>query len=318
MTTGSNKYLDLMTTAQLQKIHIIDYFNILLMLFSCAVAYLVPWQLLLAAYAILGPAHYLTQISWMHDKHYFTQQSSDYIYLILLSAIMLLTYRYYSQFMVITLCLAIAMAFSQALKWRLLLALLGVLLAIQLHNFTWLIVLLLFIPTIIHVFFFTAGFVLNGALKNNSWPGYASLLVLMGCAASFFMLTPSSADVTLSNYVSENMHYFQGMAQDLMRTLRLSDNQQHGLQVIRFIAFAYTYHYCNWFSKTGIIKWHQMSVTRIAIITMLYLTAIGLYAYSYSLGFLVLLSLSFLHVILELPLDMIMLKNTSILLYSRL
>jgi hypothetical protein len=94
--TRSIKCSEIMTTAQLQKIHIIDYFNILLMLFSCAVAYLVPWQLLLAAYAILGPAHYLTQISWMHGKHYFTQQRSDYIYLIVLSAIMILTYRYFS------------------------------------------------------------------------------------------------------------------------------------------------------------------------------------------------------------------------------
>src|SRR5208337_4813876 len=33
---------------------------------------LVPFELLLLAYGILGPLHYLTEISWLHDRHYFT------------------------------------------------------------------------------------------------------------------------------------------------------------------------------------------------------------------------------------------------------
>jgi hypothetical protein len=33
---------------------------------------------------------------------------------------------------------------------------------------------------------------------------------------------------------------------------------------LRFIAFAYTYHYLNWFSKTDIIRWHVVSQRRIA------------------------------------------------------
>ena len=30
-------------------------------------------------------------------------------------------------------------------------------------------------------------------------------------------------------------------------------------KVQAFLAFAYTYHYLNWFSKTLIIKWHQVA-----------------------------------------------------------
>ena len=33
-----------------------------------------------------------------------------------------------------------------------------------------------------------------------------------------------------------------------------------GLAIMRFIAFAYAYHYLNWFSKTAVIRWHAAAV----------------------------------------------------------
>src|SRR5262249_58003852 len=38
---------------------------------SAAFAYVVPFEGLLYAYAILGPAHYLTELNWLHDRGYF-------------------------------------------------------------------------------------------------------------------------------------------------------------------------------------------------------------------------------------------------------
>ncbi len=38
---------------------------------ALGLAYLVPFELLLLAYVVLGPAHYLTEISWLHDRKYF-------------------------------------------------------------------------------------------------------------------------------------------------------------------------------------------------------------------------------------------------------
>jgi hypothetical protein len=35
---------------------------------------------------------------------------------------------------------------------------------------------------------------------------------------------------------------------------------------MRLIAFAYQYHYLNWFSKTSIIKWHEVTRARAATI----------------------------------------------------
>ena len=41
----------------------LNYVNIGLMLLSCLVAFFVPFELFLFSYAVLGPAHYLTEIS---------------------------------------------------------------------------------------------------------------------------------------------------------------------------------------------------------------------------------------------------------------
>src|SRR5438046_2680884 len=56
-----------LTTAQL------NYLNIALMACSTAAAFVFPFELFLLSYAVLGPLHYLTEISWLHDRKYFTE-----------------------------------------------------------------------------------------------------------------------------------------------------------------------------------------------------------------------------------------------------
>jgi hypothetical protein len=70
-----------------------------------------------------------------------------------------------------------------------------------------------------------------------------------------------------------------------------------------FIAFAYTYHYLNWFSKTKIINWHQVSKTRLTVALSIWVASIALYIYDYKLGLAALFFLSVLHVFLEFPLN---------------
>jgi hypothetical protein len=43
------------------------------MVLSCVVAFIFPFELFLFSYAILGPLHYFTKISWLHDRNYFTK-----------------------------------------------------------------------------------------------------------------------------------------------------------------------------------------------------------------------------------------------------
>src|ERR1700730_5004788 len=48
-----------------------DLAHLGLILLTFGIAYLLPFQLILLAYAVLGPAHYLTEISWLHERSYF-------------------------------------------------------------------------------------------------------------------------------------------------------------------------------------------------------------------------------------------------------
>ncbi len=80
-------------------------------------------------------------------------------------------------------------------------------------------------------------------------------------------------------------------------------NSAIGLGVMRFIAFAYTYHYLNWFSKTSVIKWHKVPRTWLATVVTLWLLSIGVYAYDYKTGLITLYALSMIHVYLEFPLN---------------
>ncbi len=297
---------------QLKQIHKLDYLNILLMLISFVIAYISPWPLLLGAYAILGPAHYLTEISWLHDRNYFTQQKADYIYLLILTLYMLVFTKFYIPIMILTLSFVVAMTLFKTLKEKLLTLFAGLLIAALTSKNTTYVVIILFLPTLIHVYLFTAGFILNGSLKNKSVPGFISFALLISCGISFFLPQPIIIQPITSHFVLHNTNYFQNMVDLFVKTFHLQNDNQYLLQTVRFIAFAYCYHYLNWFSKTGVIRWHEISRKKLCIMSAIYLFSISLYFYNYGLGFTVLLSLSFLHVILELPLDVLMVKSISL------
>jgi hypothetical protein len=76
-----------------------------------------------------------------------------------------------------------------------------------------------------------------------------------------------------------------------------------GIMLMRFIAFAYLYHYLNWFSKTEVIRWHKVPKIRFIGVISLWLISCGLYAYDYAIGLSFLFFLSFTHVLLEFPLN---------------
>src|SRR5215467_9024638 len=56
----------------------VNYLNIGLMLASCSIALYIPFELFLFAYAVLGPAHYLTEISWLEKRGFFTKGKYDF------------------------------------------------------------------------------------------------------------------------------------------------------------------------------------------------------------------------------------------------
>ena len=54
----------------------VNWLNIGLMVMACGAAIAAPFHVFLFAYVVLGPLHYLTEISWLHDRDYFTRRST--------------------------------------------------------------------------------------------------------------------------------------------------------------------------------------------------------------------------------------------------
>jgi hypothetical protein len=163
--------------------------------------------------------------------------------------------------------------------------------------------------TIIHVLVFTAAFLLHGALRSRSRWGMASVAVYAACVASFFVFVPATA--LAGDSVRHSYQPFETLNMVLMRLFGLGPGSAlreiygtpAGAAVMRLIAFAYTYHYLNWFTKTSVIGWNRIPRARAAAIVALWLAAVAVYTWDYLVGFVVLYSLSVLHVMLELPLN---------------
>jgi hypothetical protein len=127
--------------------------------------------------------------------------------------------------------------------------------------------------------------------------------------AVIFIVAPAPSAV--GAYVRENYEPFEVLNVQLIRLLGLGPGaglgeiyeSRAGATVMRLIAFAYTYHYLNWFTKTSVIGWNRIPRARALAIIAAWVGAVAIYAWDYLLGFAVLYALSALHVMLELPLN---------------
>ena len=311
----------------------LNYVNIGLMIISCLVAFFVPFELFLFSYAVLGPAHYLTEISWLHERNYFAKGKYDYIFLGLAGLILFIilytgkifpqvdifdkdpeTKKFWSTGLVyLSFVSAFAMAFLKKMFHRFIAFIIICASVVFAKDSGVVLLFSVFIPTLIHVYLFTGLFMLYGALKERSKTGYLSVVIFVLCPLLFVFITPQLA--MLSQYAVENYRLFQVVNLKTIELFNIDVFNQYkttgdvvyhstiGVSVMRFIAFAYTYHYLNWFSKTTVIKWHNVPKMRLAIIGVLWAVAVGLYYIKYEIGFHVLFLISFLHVFLEFPLN---------------
>ena len=176
----------------------------------------------------------------------------------------------------------------------------------------------LLVPTIIHVYLFTLLFMLYGAKKSGSTVGYVAvvlaLLVPLGMALINLVGVNYLFDDRLKEvYIQNNFHVTPVL---FSKFIGLSDGtsfffyEHLWLRFMMFISFIYCYHYLNWFSKTTVIQWHRLITgTKAIIIAVIWVINLSLFYYDFRLGFLVSLFFSFLHVILEFPLNMLSIKG---------
>lgn len=321
----------------------VNYLNIGLMIVSCAVAFIIPFELFLFSYAILGPLHYLTEISWLHKRQCFSPGKKDFIIFGIFA--LLITFpnvfpHFYMMWgpkdmdgktiitpelgdfmnkgfrsiapMIFTAFAGSALMVTTPDTWKRILGFCVIALVAYLFRterivfFTFAV----FLPTLVHVFLFTGAFILVGALKSKSTSGILSLFVFIGCAASLFLLFPNTITPPSAyaerNYNASFYMFNQQIFDALLHKQASRDmiyNTSFGVMLTRFIAFAYTYHYLNWFSKTSIIKWHAVPRRSLIVTLAIWVFSVVLYFADYRTGIMALYFLSFVHVIFEFPLN---------------
>jgi hypothetical protein len=326
----------------------IDLLNIFLIMASLMAAFWQPFGVFLFSYAILGPLHYLTEINWLEERNYFSKSSATpwvlggFVLLICLASFFAEgmqnpTLGFFYSFVqqssakgffemlsanvvhlaFLSFVVAVSLAAFRDWKFRILVIFIGIAVAtIFRTNNTYTILVGSMLPTIVHVGVFTGIFMLYGAIKSDSRPGFMAVItyILAHFVIVFFPIDASRYFLAGSSVVSEtfvqsgfnNVLYQLGIV--LGRVGRGSNflvNSELGIRLGIFLAFSYTYHYLNWFSKTSVIRWHRVSKKKLVGALVIWLASIALYSFDYRIGLLALLFLSLLHVVLEFPLNFV-------------
>jgi hypothetical protein len=350
----------------------LNYINIGLMLISCVAAFIMPFEVFLFAYAFMGPLHYLTEISWLHDRQYFTKGKYDYLVLVAIGLFITFEYVAYKngfwpfnsaenkemaagwnlgdRLLFLAFFGAIIMAFVKNLYLKIFALFFVFLFSIvalqpkgdgeETSNLEY--VFTSFVPTLIHVYLFTGLFILFGALKARSKSGLWSFVVFVLCPILLITLFKDKSFVSVTQYgmdaygdfdkrdgffdlnfsifnnfsnFSVDPTLYQGKTEKEANEIAEGVWKNHiyfsqaGILLMRFIAFAYMYHYLNWFSKTEIIRWHKVPKIRFVVVIVLWLASLALYKYDYAVGLRWLFFLSFCHVLLEFPLNFVSIKG---------
>lgn len=312
----------------------LDKLNIGLILLSLGLAWWIPFELFVFSYAILGPLHYLTEIHWLRKKDYFLDEPSGIRWFFGLTLLIVIPVilsvpgfqflwksktlfalvsqlsHYSRPLIVVGLVLAVCLVLFRRLSASagvLSLGLVFVYVAMK-----WLpgpfLMVAAFIPTLIHVYLFTLFFMVFGALRSRSRPGWVSIGVLVLVPVSVVFL-PVSVENPGASSSLQTMFSSIGLAgfSEKMVSYFSTQNALSAEVLLRFqifIAFAYTYHYLNWFSKTSVIGWNKNnSLVQNGLIGLAWVGSVALYFIENQLGVALLFSLSMLHVMMELPLN---------------
>lgn len=282
----------------------INYYNILAMLASAGLALFIPFELVLLSYAILGPLHYLTEISWLNTRQFFTLKKYDYL---LIATVVIVSVAFklpsanlvYYTFGLSFILLVINKTLYRVLAFLLLIAMGYFLLT---HNILRTI-FGLYIPTLIHVYIFTGAFLLLGALRGKGISGYLTFITFLICPLLLCILF-TNIKSTPTQWAINGYGYFAHINTTTLRSQSINVyTNTASIILTRLIAFAYTYHYINWFSKTKIINWHRVTKVTAFMIILIWIASVALYFYNYRLGIKWLFILSLAHVILEFPLN---------------
>ena len=287
----------------------IDAVHLGLMLAALAITYLVPFELLLLSYVVLGPAHYFTEISWLHDRKYFLPRRNVAFGLAGVAVIAaLIDNAAWFGFVIWMAFVACALLTTTTAAQSAILTVVALIVtAVMAANGSSLAVLGILLPTLIHVSLFTLVFMTLGAYRSGS-KAQAFLVIVYLTAIGIILAVPPSAATQIPAFAKAGQDYFGNVGPALGRLLGIGDLKLD-TRLTSLLAFVYTYHYLNWFIKADVIRWAEIPRPRLALVVVASAASTALYFYNYAFGFTVLLALSLVHVVLEFPLNNLALRQ---------
>lgn len=314
----------------------IDKLNFYLIVFSALVAYLFPYETFVLAYLVVGPIHYLTESQWLKHKGFFvnTQRWGLTLAAFALGIVLfnqlenleILTGeqraffdRWSNSFIYLALSgsAILVMLPKKQPKYLIAAAVSAVALMLFLNQLTGYHLLIgIWVPTIIHVYLFTLLFMSFGWKKNPSKTGMINIVLLA--------ISPLIIFLPMGQLIDKSEFFNQLFINTGFERLNIEiagwfgftadgtfdRNATYAVRIQSFLAFIYLYHYLNWFSKTSVIQWHRAIRQKSAVtILLVWLMIMILYPVDFETGLMIAILLSYLHVFLEFPLNIVTIRS---------
>jgi hypothetical protein len=292
--------------------------NLAVLLFSAATAWVAPLQTFIVAYAVIGPFHYLTEIAWLRKKEFFFGDGvvSPRVYLLTASVLCVfasLDLHFKRGWAVYAIGALIVLSLGAMVRnVPVLIGALALVFATKFFVHGYGLFVAAFVPTVVHVYFFTLIFLVSGALRGRRMSplGWLNPLLLIAIPLVMVRLSgrygvgmPGAYWMASETSFKEIHEYISGLLGLGMHFDSGSALAPSTVATFRFLAFIYLHHYLNWFAKTELLAWHKVSRRSWVAVVAIYAAMIGSYAYNFAIGFYASYFLSLLHVLLELPLN---------------
>jgi len=293
------------------------YADLAALAISGVLAAFAPMQVFLFSFAVLGPLHYLTEIAWLNKKKFYLGDSAvpRWVYVLAAVAAVVLSlasgllkhdmwFWAVGAMLLISLSVLVRNAYVMT-------AVAVVALIASFFLRTWVFFVAAMVPTLVHVFFFTWTFMVSGALRERErsltkWvnPALAAVIPVLlmfvpmhyGRLGGFWLRAESMTFVSIHAKLAGDLHHTV-----VLNGMLLKDPVVAGL--MRVFAFAYLFHYLNWFAKTELLELHKIPRREWAAIALVYVACLASFGVSFRFGFMVSSFLSVLHVVLEFPLN---------------
>ena len=217
----------------------IDAIHFALLLAAAGLAYLLPFELVLLSYVFLGPSHYLTEISWLHDRNYFLPRRGVALALIVvaLAASFVENATWFGVIVWTAFVTCALLAGARTALQSVVLVMLAMaatfFLASRGPGFAIIGVLL---PTLVHVSLFTLVFMVLGATRSRSPAQFGLVVVYLAVLTAILTILPSSA-TTIPAFAKSCTNPARPQCSAARSACLISNHATHRIAVV-----VYTYH----------------------------------------------------------------------------